>query len=503
MLGRAWTAATFAFLATVAAYWLTIVDTGNRWPSAVADKRPTALQDTQVVGAALATTTNIYNHTAEDASYFKWRAAGQILEKRGRLAEAVRLYSLALSYRQDQLLQEHLALLRDQVRQSQSVRTMASEILAQAEACAKEGRYQDAWQLYQRLGTDNVTPQMQTKMDLCRQNMETMRALTDMLHQADTLVQNGDWTAAIPWLEKAGRLYKEWFSSHNNTALLHNDIGQAEDNLVFLRRHDTLISLLVQQGRIARALQYIADLPSQLPKQGLQVKLAHLLQQEMVLVAAGPFIMGSTVETDEAPPQPVTLPAYYIDRYEVSNRQYDLFVSTTGVRPPVSRQERSALHDWHLHPVNGVSWEEAEQYAEWAGKRLPTEAEWEKAARGNDGRIYPWGNTFASERCNALESGWQRSTPVGSFLQEISPVGCFDMAGNVLEWTSDVYAPYTGGSVPTTIRHGYRVARGGAWYYPGQSLRCSNRYPQLQTARLAGIGFRCALDYRELAENAK
>lgn len=170
-------------------------------------------------------------------------------------------------------------------------------------------------------------------------------------------------------------------------------------------------------------------------------------RSEMVLIPGGEFIMGiderelyeiylldgyqNPVFRTEVPARKVYLPDYYIDRYPVTNYQYHRFVSETGHRKPwIWKYE-----GWNgaLQPVMGVGWEDARLYAEWAGKSLPTEEQWEKAARGYDRRWWPWGNDFSPNRCNSREYGLNRTTDVGLFDLGVSPFGCYDMSGNVWE----------------------------------------------------------------------
>ncbi|MDP6359904.1 MAG: SUMF1/EgtB/PvdO family nonheme iron enzyme, partial [Planctomycetota bacterium] len=171
--------------------------------------------------------------------------------------------------------------------------------------------------------------------------------------------------------------------------------------------------------------------------------------KNMILIPYGEFIMGSDDgDQDERPVRKVILDAYYIDRTEVTNAQYKKFIEATGHRAPKASlavhlpfewQDRSFPSGRANHPVVLVSWEDALAYALWAGKRLPTEAEWEKAARGNEARKYPWGDRWSRRRCNSSESALFTTTPVGNFPEGVSPFGGLDMAGNVWEWTRSLW----------------------------------------------------------------
>jgi formylglycine-generating enzyme required for sulfatase activity len=168
---------------------------------------------------------------------------------------------------------------------------------------------------------------------------------------------------------------------------------------------------------------------------------------EMVLVPAGGFTMGidekelyqlfmldnreNPVFATEVPASRINLDAYYIDRYPVTNFQYRKFMEATGHRTPMLLEHP----DWGqpLQPVVFVGWDDARAYAKWAGKTLPGEAQWEKAARGTDGRWWAWGNEFLLDRCNSREYGLEHTSDIGTFDQGISPYGCYDMCGNVWE----------------------------------------------------------------------
>jgi len=155
----------------------------------------------------------------------------------------------------------------------------------------------------------------------------------------------------------------------------------------------------------------------------------------MVLVPAGEFYFGP----DRVK---LTLPDFYIDRYPVTNAEYKKFVEATGAPEPTHWRRGTWPEGKADHPVVNVTWEQAAAYAEWAGKRLPTEEEWEKAARGTDGREWPWGSTFDPSRCNTNESGIWDTTPVGKYSPAgDSPYGAADMAGNVWEWIGGKPSP--------------------------------------------------------------
>ena len=188
--------------------------------------------------------------------------------------------------------------------------------------------------------------------------------------------------------------------------------------------------------------------------------------------------MGDNLET-------VSLPEYLMARYPVTNEEYLRFAKATGHRRPDSWREGEFAPDRARHPVVFVSWEDAAAYAAWAGARLPSEAEWEKAARGADGRLYPWGNEFVAENCNTSESQTDGTRPVDAHPGGNSPYGVVDMAGNVWEWTSTLYAD----------DEQWRVLKGGAWDFRGlKDARCASRVYFRPTFRNGAVGFRCCWD---------
>jgi len=220
---------------------------------------------------------------------------------------------------------------------------------------------------------------------------------------------------------------------------------------------------------------------------------------EMILIPEGPFTFGVTDEQlrslgydaattkkwrqqyNERPASQVHLPGYYIDKYPVTNHQYRQFMTATN------RGRKPRLLDSNLwgepdQPVVSVNWDDATDYANWAGKRLPTEAEWEKAARGTDARLFPWGNDFAAPCCNCFEAGLDCTSIVGAFPNSASPYGVHDLAGNVWEMTTDRWDDESfamrGGAYLTYLRFCRTTSR---WAPSDEELR---RGP-------AWLGFRC------------
>jgi formylglycine-generating enzyme required for sulfatase activity/tRNA A-37 threonylcarbamoyl transferase component Bud32 len=241
----------------------------------------------------------------------------------------------------------------------------------------------------------------------------------------------------------------------------------------------------------------------------------------MIYVPAGDFEMGSTNgESDEEPVHTVYLDTFWIDRTEVTNSMFQAFVDATGYKTDAEKDgasyvimdgswEDTAGVDWQHpqgsgsslsglgnHPVVHVSWNDASAYCEWAGKRLPSEPEWEKAARGTDGRTYPWGESINSSLANyKMDVGG--TAEVGSYPDGTSPYGALDLAGNVWEWAQDWYGENYYSSSPDSNPSGpssgdYRVLRGGSWSADEDRARSAERSTLVPNVTSSDSGFRCA-----------
>jgi formylglycine-generating enzyme required for sulfatase activity len=214
----------------------------------------------------------------------------------------------------------------------------------------------------------------------------------------------------------------------------------------------------------------------------------------MVLVPSGEFVMGSEKLANEKPRRKVMLKDFYLDKFEVTNRQYYLFCKDTGRELPMHMPDGKIPAGRENHPVNNVSFADADAYCKWAGKRLPTEEEWEKGARGTDGRVYPWGSGWDQNLSNNRTRAGQDTLPVGSIPRGASPYGMMDMAGNVWEWTDSWYKSYPGAPVNFDDTGKNRVVRGGAYFYSIELLRASYRHPLPPDDVSEYGGMRCALD---------
>ena len=213
----------------------------------------------------------------------------------------------------------------------------------------------------------------------------------------------------------------------------------------------------------------------------------------VVRVPAGDFLMGSPEgegEPRERPQRGVRVPEFLIDKTEVTWRQYRKFAERTG--SPLPPAPISGSPD--DYPVSNVLWKEAHRYCEWVGGRLPTEAEWEKAARGTNGQKYPWGEHWDPLRCNSWMRGPKRPVCVGSYPDGVSPYGVMDMAGSMWEWCASWYRENNdpNGSTPTR-----RVLRGGSWISQSLWVRAAYRHSATPTSRNVHNGFRCVLDVQE------
>lgn len=258
---------------------------------------------------------------------------------------------------------------------------------------------------------------------------------------------------------------------------------------------------------------------------------------DLVTIPGGPFLMGTpdaersrlakryggTRESyaEESPQHAPVLGSYAIGRVPVTNALYAEFVVATGTRPPVTWRAGSFPSDQALHPVTDVRWDEAQALCRWLQKqtglpfRLPTEAEWEKAARGTDGRPFPWGDNWDASNANTREAGPGTTTPVGSYPDGASPFGVLDMAGNTWEWTQSLQAPYpyaddsrNAPPVAASSRLGWlvrfraapappseqrRILRGGCYANPEGFARCACRLRLLPTTSTPFLGIRLAL----------
>lgn len=276
---------------------------------------------------------------------------------------------------------------------------------------------------------------------------------------------------------------------------------------------------LTIEPRAGNNLQFNIDLnksSSDVARTSLLVSAAERRDKEMIEIKAGTYMVGNDRGNhDERPARNVETKGFWIDKYEVTNAQYKRFLDDIkkhghkwchSSEPEHKDHTPYHTYAWALrfswvggnpprdmadHPVVLVDWYDAYAYANWAGKRLPTETEWEIAARSGDGREYPWGNTFSVELCSVGE----HHLPVGTYPKGASPSGVLDMAGNVSEWTSTVYDPNPRHSTTFQGRYGLPIIRGGSWDDSAKGCRSSARDTRRSPLyRSTTVGFRCVSD---------
>lgn len=226
--------------------------------------------------------------------------------------------------------------------------------------------------------------------------------------------------------------------------------------------------------------------------------------KNMVMIPAGEFIMGSNERWDDESPEFIAQTStFWIDIFEVTNTEYKNFADLTDYSSPALWDDNKVPKGLEEHPVTYVSWNDASAFCRWTEKRLPTEGEWEKAARGTLGYAFPWGNEFDSSNSNNPQSESKGTKPVGSYEKGKSPYGLYDMSGNVWEWTSTWYMPHPSNKIPST-KYGKtnRVIKGGSWfdclaYGCGISALAYNRGAVVPTTRNNTIGFRCVKDLKD------
>ena len=306
----------------------------------------------------------------------------------------------------------------------------------------------------------------------------------------------------------------------NRMADMRNKATYAlKDEAIHIRAagEDILLHQINESGNTVVQKITQVDVDTMLPPQTWQEI------EPMLPIPAGEFTMGtdmSQADPQNKPAHQVFLPSYQIDKYPVTIAQYARFMVATNYRPPLDWKNGVAPPGRELQPVTMVSWYDAKAYCEWAGKRLPSEAEWEKAARGSDGRRWPWGNKMDNTRLNTYYNVGA-ATAVTTYSQGVSPYGVYDMAGNVSEWVADDFGPYAGSNAPLDIfavkkavaktaadramkvvdleitDARYKVRRGGSWKSDPFSTASFHRNFSMPYYASDFFGFRCAKEINQ------
>jgi formylglycine-generating enzyme required for sulfatase activity len=349
-----------------------------------------------------------------------------------------------------------------------------------------------------------------------REDQPYARGLADHLRQRDFDVWMDDridfgdrwWQTIIQALRASAALVVVMTPQSEKSEWVHREVLLALDD------HKPVFPLLLRGERFPLLIdrQYADVTGGQMPPEDFYDRLRQALiavrlrlEPEMVLIPAGEFLMGSDLRVDahardrEQPQHTLYLPNFYLAKTPITNAQYGAFVQATFRKPPEHWPDGKVPEGRGNHPIVFVSWHDAVSYCRWLSEvtgesfRLPSEAEWEKGARGTDGRIYPWGNQWDRERCNSYEGGIGDTTPAGSYPQGASPYGVLDVAGNAWDWTRSLhrgypYDPEDGREDPDA--NGQRVLRGGAFCDEAWRIRSAYRVRDVPDHRYKGYSFR-------------
>lgn len=373
-------------------------------------------------------------------------ADGQKSEAAGNLSAAITSYRAALDFLDDEKARVRLKSVEAQLAEQKAAvrRKEFEQKFAAAEGLEKQSKYAEACAAYEACRACCDEPALlDSRIASCRKKRDEIEQLfTSAMVAARKAASEESWTAAVVAAE--------------------------------------------------RALSYRPDDPEARGLKKTAVEQAIL--REMVLIPAGDALLGSDESDREKPVRTVFLGAYYIDRNEVTNAQYLAYVEAARAPAPAHWKNNKPPRGQENYPVIGVSYAEAEAYAKWAGKRLPTADEWEKAARGANGLRFPWGGEFDSTKAVALGAERGFAMPVGSCKSGPSPYGCLDMSGNVMEWTSTTTPGSVTDSGGQQRPREFRILKGGSFLYPGDRLRASNVFVDDPELSFVDVGFRCARD---------
>ena len=348
--------------------------------------------------------------------------------------------------------------------------------------------------------------------------LENRQKAIEHYNEGNKLLNSEEYGKALAEYKKAIDLYPNIPKLQYNIGWLYGKVGKQKEAIKHFRNYcslapeaedrDTVITkITILQGILDRKNRLIKKYEN---RNDVMTKALPRIKEkcDMVLIPAGPFIMGiDGIKREQRPSHKVYVDAFYIDRYEVTNAQYYEFLdyikktndhSKCLEYEPLNKDHKPLKweKDYYNHPeypVTRVDWLDAYAYAAWAGKRLPTEAEWEKAARGTDERKWPWGNEWNPEKCNTGDP-----EPIGSYEEGKSPYGCYDMSGSVAEWCADwgdmrYYRKSPKRNPKGPEKGNKKIIRGGSRFANvGILLRCTARKTMDPILGNIGVGFRCA-----------
>ena len=338
-----------------------------------------------------------------------------------------------------------------------------------------------------------------------RDAIKAIRAglLEEIRRLGEEAVREGDRRLAAGLPAEARTFYERAISLRLSAERFHKDALDRISRLEERAQPASLdeIQALLKAGRLEDAWKRL-----QVPPPGLSPDAARQFawlrqwtantREGMVFVPEGESVIGNEKGfPNERPERRVKLKGFFIDRTEVSNRQFQRYVEATLAHAPFGWRAGKPAPGTEDLPVAWVAWEDAKRYAAWAGKRLPSEEEWERAARGDSLRLYQWGDKFEPDRANSRSGGSGRLEPVGTRTSGASPFGCLHMAGNAWEWTDSPNAPYPGGPDKDPLyKKGFKVVRGGDFHEPPDMIQTSARLGKSPDAAGPTLGLRCVRD---------
>ncbi len=453
-----------------------------------------------------------------EAEAKKLLSAAKELHEQGKLTEAIQKLDTLINDYGSSKRQGEAAQLKKAWMAEKALKTAEADY-AQAQALRAQGKLQEALDVFERLAKGN--------WEFAEDAGKAATDIQRYMQEAQALYEAGQQALLVNEFDRAIEKFQEALEKYPNSKaapLAATAIENARDQKQrFLddnfNRHMRSGKRLAEAGKWRKAseefLEALKWKPNDQAARDKYTKAKKMadLYEDMILIRGGQSVMGSiSADPDERPVHNVTLSDYYISKYPVTNEEYRRFVLAKGHRIPYVNEKWAKPYNWDRttkmfpagkdkHPVVLVSYEDAKAYCDWVGKELPTEAQWEKAARGVNGQVYPWGNADPSDALCNFNNFKRGTTPVGSYLAGASPDGVMDMAGNVWEWCKDFYkkdfyqTAGRGADPACTQNTGLRVLRGGSWVNSRDILRSSNRYWGEPRKKAITIGFRTALTH--------